>query len=168
MAYDREASPSPPRRSRSTAAPSAMAQPATISQPVGGAVGRRLTLSPLIRSTLDAAADRRKQRRRLVSTLILAQLLIALAVSIGYVGSRASLPTLVALVAAVIIYLAAFIVNSVLHHPTTATYILVIGGAAAVTGHVITTAVTGQPVDTAQAALFYLAMVPGIWAVARV
>jgi hypothetical protein len=118
-----------------------------------------MTLAPLIRSALDSAAERRQQRRRLVSTLILAQLLLTLAVSVGYLGSRAPLPVLLALTAALSIYLLAFIVNHLLHHATVATYILVVGGGAAVTAQVAMTALSGTPLDTGQAALFFLAIV---------
>ncbi len=138
--------------------PPGLAQPAAASRPPASTTGRRLTLSPLIRAALDSAAERRRQRRRLVSTLILAQLLLTLAVSIGYFGSHAPLPVLIALVAALVIYLSAVIVNSLFHHATMATYILIVGGGAAVTGLVIATALSGQPVETAQAALFYLAI----------
>ncbi len=69
------------------------------------------------------------------------------------------MPVLVVLAAAVAIYLGAFIVNAFLHHATVATFILILGGGAAITALVGVTAFSGRPLDTAQASLFYLAIV---------
>jgi hypothetical protein len=158
MTHDRETSPTPSRRPIKTSTSPGSDRLAGTPQARKRSSGHRLTLAPLIRGALDSAAERRLQRRRLVGTLILAQLLISLAVSVGYFGSNAPLPVLLALVAALFIYLAAFIANSLFHRPTTASYLLIIGGGAAITGQVVATALTGQPVDTAQAALFFLAI----------
>jgi hypothetical protein len=169
MTHQRESHTRAPGQPRATSAPTTppaaggslphTSQPAGAPQSRSSVTGRKLTLAPLVRKTLDTAAERRQQRRRLVSTLILAQLLLTLAVSIGYFGSRASLSILIALVAALVIYLSAFVVNALFHHATMATYILILGGGAAVTGQVAAMAFTGNSVDTAQVALFYLAIV---------
>ncbi|HEX6121920.1 MAG TPA: hypothetical protein VFY89_02115 [Ktedonobacterales bacterium] len=164
MTYPREPHPRAPGATQGPPTPMPAGAPpygppAQRAMPSGGQTGKRMTLAPLVRSALDSAAERRQQRRRLVSTLILAQLLLTLAVSVGYFGSQAPLPILLALAAALGIYLIAFIVNHLLHHATMATYILVLGGGAAVTAQVMVTALSGKPLDTAQAALFYLAIV---------
>ncbi len=155
-------------------------QPAPVSQPGYGAYapspelversaayddsderqGNRLALSGLIRQTLRTVATREEERRRLVNILVLAQLLLTLIIAPGYVVPTLQIPMLAALVLGLLVYAAAFVVNTAAHNTTWATYVLVFGGALAVTAHVFVSAFfANNPTETALASLLFLATI---------
>ncbi len=126
----------------------------------GAHAGNRLALSGLIRQTLRTVTTREQERRRLINVLVMAQLLLTLIIAPGYIVPTLQLPMLVALGVALLIYAAAFFVNSMANNTTWATYLLVFGGALAVTAHVFVSAFFAQnPTETALASLLFLATI---------
>src|SRR5512146_3272088 len=89
---------------------------------------RRLALSALIQQRLGATAEREKQRARLVNAIILAQICITAAATVGYIGPESELPHVIIGAAALAIYLMALGTNAVLRRENAAAYILVVGG----------------------------------------
>src|SRR5262249_45126192 len=100
------------------------------------AAGPSRPLLQAIQHKLGADEERESQRRKLVSILIIAQLLLTLAVALGYVVPEVRLTLLPLLIAALVIYGIAFLMNRLLNNGTLATYILVFGGALVVTAQV--------------------------------
>jgi len=122
--------------------------------------GNRLALSGLIRQTLRTVATRAEERTRLVNVLVLAQLLLTLIIAPGYIVPTLQIPMLAALVVGLLVYAAAFVVNTAAHNTTWATYLLVFGGALAVTAHVFVSALFAHnPTETALASLLFLATI---------
>jgi len=122
--------------------------------------GNRLALSGLIRQTLRTVATREEERRRLVNVLVLAQLLLTLIIAPGYIVPTLQIPMLAALVVGLLVYLAAFVVNTAGHNTAWATYVLVFGGALGVTAHVFVSALFAlNPTETALASLLFLATI---------
>jgi hypothetical protein len=112
-----------------------------------------------IQHKLGADEERERQRRKLVNILIIAQLLLTLAVALGYVVPQVQITLLPLLVLALGIYAAAFLTNLLLHNGTLATYILVFGGGLVVTGQVAVAAMASDPTETSHAALFFVIIV---------
>jgi hypothetical protein len=112
-----------------------------------------------IQHKLGADEERESQRRKLVSILIIAQLLLTLAVALGYVVPQVQITLLPLLVIALAIYAIAFLMNRLLHNGTLATYILVFGGGLVVTAQVAVAALASDPNETSHAALFFVIIV---------
>jgi hypothetical protein len=89
----------------------------------------------------------------------MAQALITLAASVGYVGSKEPVFPIAAGAAALVIYIAALCANSLFHRPTSSAYILVFGGTVAVVAQTIALAVNGSPFDAAHASLLFIALI---------
>ena len=123
------------------------------------AAGPSRPLLQAIQHKLGADEERESQRRKLVSILIIAQLLLTLAVALGYVVPVVRLTLLPLLVVALVIYAAAFLMNRLLNNGTLATYILVFGGALVVTAQMAVAALATDPSETSHAALFYVIIV---------
>ena len=118
-----------------------------------------MALSGLIRHLLVSVAEREQQRRRLISLLILAQFLFALAVTPGYLTTHLTPAASVALalvVLSMLVALAAYAINTLLHNVAAASYVLVFGGGLAFAAHIFGSALTGNPADAARASLFLL------------
>lgn len=120
---------------------------------------RRLALSGLIRRTLNSVAEREQARSQLLNVLILAQALLTIAVTAGYVGSAAAVPVIATGAAAVVVYLAALITNRAFRRVSTAAYILVAGGGLAVAAQAILLAAGGDSLHAAEAALLFPAII---------
>ena len=120
---------------------------------------RRLALSGLIRRTLNSVAERDQARSQLLNVLILAQALLTIAVTVGYIGSASEVPVIGAGAAAVLIYLAALVTNRAFRRVSVAAYILVAGGGLAIAVQAILLAVGGNALHAAQAALLFPAVI---------
>lgn len=120
---------------------------------------RALALSSLIARDLHLMGAREQHRRQMLTMLLLAHTLLAVAVAIGYVFPRPTPLALGALSAVLLIYLAVGAANLVFRRLALAIYLLVLGNGAIVTVLVGGTALAGQPFNVAQLALLYLAVV---------
>ncbi len=123
------------------------------------AAGPSQPLLQAIQHKLGADEERESQRRKLVTILIIAQLLLTLAVALGYVVPEVQLTLLPLLIVALVIYAFAFLMNRLLNNGTLATYILVFGGALVVTAQVAVSALASDPNETSHAALFFVVIV---------
>src|SRR5262249_46074555 len=97
-------------------------------QPSRQPAGPSQPLLQAIQHKLGADEERESQRRKLVNILIIAQLLLTLAVALGYIVPTVQITLLPLLLVALVIYAGAFLMNRLLHNGTLATYILVFGG----------------------------------------
>lgn len=120
---------------------------------------RRLALSALIQQRLGATAEREKQRARLVNAIILAQVCITAAATVGYIGSGSELPQIAIGGAAVVVYLMALATNAIVRRENAAAYILVIGGMLAVGAQTVALALVPSPTMAAQASLLFIALI---------
>jgi hypothetical protein len=121
---------------------------------------RRLQLSEAVESRIEAAAARDRQRVWLVNTVLLAQSLIVLGLVPAYIIPTVSAPMLATLGTALVIYIAAFIINRTPGKQSLAIYTLVIGGGLVTTAQVFLSAtLTHSGTNTAQAALFFLPVI---------
>lgn len=120
---------------------------------------RRLALSGLIRRTLNSVAEREQARSQLLNVLILAQALLTVAVTIGYVGTASEAPVIGAGAAAVLVYLAALVTNRAFRRVSLAAYILVAGGGLAVAAQAIVLAAGGNSLHAAHATLLFPAII---------
>lgn len=120
---------------------------------------RRLTISPLIARDLHLMGAREQHRRQMVTMLILAHLLLAIAVAVGYVVPQPTIATIGATVAVVLMYLVVALVSLVFRRLAVAIYLLIFGNAAIVTALIGVMAFAGQPFTVAQLALLYLVVV---------
>lgn len=121
--------------------------------------GRQLALSSMIGRALVGVSERERLRRRLVNTLVLAQMLVTVAIAVGYLSHPTAVAVLPALGVMLLIYVAACIANSALRDSPLATYILVFGGALGVAALTLAQALAGDAPGVAQAALFFLTVV---------
>jgi hypothetical protein len=120
---------------------------------------RRLALSALIQQRLGATAEREKQRARLVNAIILAQICITAAATVGYIGPESELPHVIIGAAALVIYLMALGTNAVMRRENAAAYILVVGGMLAVGAQTVGLALVPSPTMAAQASLLFIALI---------
>lgn len=117
----------------------------------------KLALSSLVNSTLATMSEREQQRAKLINVLTLGQFLLTAAITIGYTGSGS--PIFFALLASLAVYLVALVMGTVLRQASRASYVLVLGGAAAVTAQVVVAALSGTPTETAHSALLFVALI---------
>ncbi|HLZ23511.1 MAG TPA: hypothetical protein VKQ30_15465 [Ktedonobacterales bacterium] len=125
----------------------------------GGPPERRLVLSGMIRRKLNSVAERERQRSRLVNVLILAQALLTLAITVGYVGTKPAIASIAIGCGALLVYGAALITNRVFHRVSTAAYIFVAGGSVAIAVQVLLQALAGNATQAGQAALLFPAII---------
>lgn len=127
------------------------------SRPAGGPPSqRRLQLSEAVENRIEATASRERQRTWLVNTVVLAQALITLALVPAYIIPTVSAPMLATLVAALVVYIAAFIINRMPGKVTSAIFTLVVGGGLVTTAQVFLSATLAHSgAQTAQTALFF-------------
>ncbi|MGH2484635.1 MAG: hypothetical protein ACRDHE_01355, partial [Ktedonobacterales bacterium] len=111
-----------------------------------GGPERRLALSGLIRSTITSVHEREQAHSRLINIIILAQALLTIAIAPAYLGSHIVTGSLISVVATLVVYLVAFAFNKFFHRPSTAAYILVIGGLLGVLAQALIPAINGQSV----------------------
>jgi hypothetical protein len=109
--------------------------------------------------TLVAASERPQQRRRLIHILVFAQFLLTLATIPGYVSPELQPTLLGVLAAALVVDLLAFITSRLFNNTVGAAYLLVFGGALVIAAQMLVQALAGNPLGTAQAALFFLAII---------
>lgn len=124
-----------------------------------GGPERRLALSGLIRSTITSVHEREQAHSRLINIIILAQALLTIAIAPAYLGSHIVTGSLISVVATLAVYLVALAFNRFFHRPSTAAYILVIGGLLGVFAQALIPAINGQSVPAAQAALLFTAVI---------
>lgn len=117
----------------------------------------KLALSSLVNSTLATMSEREQQRAKLINVLTLGQFLLTAAITIGYIGSGS--PIFFALLASLAVYLVALVMGTVLRQASRASYVLVLGGAAAVIAQVVVAALSGTPTETAHSALLFVALI---------
>ena len=109
---------------------------------------------------IEAAAARDRQRIWLVNTVVLAQALVTLALVPAYVIPDFSAPMLATLGAALLVYIATFIINRTPGRQSPAIYTLVIGGGVVTAAQVFLGAVLTQSgAHTAQASLFFIPVI---------
>ncbi|HET9979852.1 MAG TPA: hypothetical protein VFQ32_05380 [Ktedonobacterales bacterium] len=116
----------------------------------------RLALSPVIDQTINVMNEREEQRHKLISTLIIVQLLITAAVAFGYHDKPGLIFPI--MLASLGVYLLALGMSALLKNDRLAAYILVFGGGLAVAAQVVATTLTGSPEETGHIALFFLAV----------
>jgi len=104
-------------------------------------------------------AERDQQRSRIITILILAQVMLTIAVALGNVGQPGSVPGLAIAAAAVIIYLAALIANRAFHRISTAAYMLIGGGALTTAASALIPALAGDPRQVGQASLLFTVVI---------
>lgn len=120
---------------------------------------RRLPLSSLIARDLQQMGAREQRRRQMLTMLLLAHVLLAVAVAVGYLLPRPAPVALGVIGGAVLLYVAVGVVNLALRRLGLAIYLLVFGNAALVTVIVGLLAFAAQPFSVAQVALLYVAVV---------
>lgn len=126
----------------------------------GPATQRRLQLSEAVENRIEAVAVRDRQRIWLVNTVVLAQTLITVALIPAYIIPDFSAPMLATLGAALVVYIATFIINRTSGKQSPAIYTLVIGGALVTTAQVfLSAALTQSGAHTAQASLFFIPVI---------
>lgn len=116
----------------------------------------RLALSPVIDQTINVMNEREEQRHKLISTLIIVQLLITAAVAFGYHDKPGLIFPI--MLASLVVYLLALGTAALLKNDRLAAYILVFGGGLAVAAQVVATTLSGSPEETGHIALFFLAV----------
>jgi hypothetical protein len=126
----------------------------------GPATQRRLQLSEAIEHRIEVAAARDRQRIWLVNTVVLAQTLVTLALVPAYLMPDLSAPMLATLGAALLVYIATFIINRTPGKQSSAIYTLVIGGGLVTVAQVfLGAALTQSGAHTAQASLFFIPVI---------
>ncbi len=109
---------------------------------------------------IEATAARERQRVWLVNTVLLAQSLITLALIPAFIIPSISASMLATLGAALVIYIAAFIINRLPGKLSLAIYTLIIGGGLITAAQAFLSAtLTHSGTHTAQAALFFLPVI---------
>lgn len=128
-------------------------------RPTAGPPERRLMLSGIIRRKLLSVAEREQQRSQLVNVLILAQALFTVAITVGYVGTKPAIASILVGCGALVVYIAALLTNRVFHRVSTAAYIFVAGGSVAIAVQVLLQALAGNATQAGQAALLFAAII---------
>ncbi len=116
----------------------------------------RLALSPVIDQTINVMNEREEQRHKLINTLIVVQLLITVAVALGYHDKPGLIFPI--MLASLGVYLVALGAGYLLKNDRVAAYVLVFGGALAVSAQVIAATLTGSPEEIGHVSLFFLAV----------
>lgn len=116
----------------------------------------RLALSPVIDQTINVMNEREEQRHKLITTLIVVQLLITAAVSFGYHDKPGFIFPI--MLASLGVYLLALVAATLLRNDRFAAYILVFGGGLAVAAQVVAAMLAGNPDEIGHVALFFLAV----------
>ncbi|HEY7974521.1 MAG TPA: hypothetical protein VID72_04210, partial [Ktedonobacterales bacterium] len=116
----------------------------------------RLALSPVIDQTINVMNEREEQRHKLINTLIVVQLLITAAVALGYHDKPGLIFPI--MLASLGVYLVALGAGYLLKNDRAAAYVLVFGGALAVSAQVIAATLTGSPEEIGHVSLFFLAV----------
>jgi hypothetical protein len=116
----------------------------------------RLALSPVIDQTINVMNEREEQRHKLINTLIIVQLLITAAVALGYHDKPGLIFPI--MLASLGVYLVALGAGYLLKNDRAAAYVLVFGGALAVSAQVIAATLTGSPEEIGHVSLFFLAV----------
>lgn len=116
----------------------------------------RLALSPVIGQTINVLNEREEQRHKLITTLVIVQLLITAAVALGYHDKPGLIFPI--MLGSLSVYLAALVAGYLLRNDRIAAYILVFGGGLAVSAQVVAVMLTGSPEEIGHVALFYLAV----------
>ncbi|MGH2514039.1 MAG: hypothetical protein ACRDHP_00125, partial [Ktedonobacterales bacterium] len=128
-------------------------------RPTAGPPERRLMLSGIIRRKLLSVAEREQQRSQLINVLIVAQALLTLAITAGYVGTKPAIASIAVGCGALVVYVVALLTNRMFHRVSTAAYIFVAGGSIAIGVQVILQALAGNATQAGQAALLFPAVI---------
>ncbi|MEO7002464.1 MAG: hypothetical protein ABI068_11610 [Ktedonobacterales bacterium] len=155
MKYQRDSQRSAPVRSQPLPdfGPMGMRAP-TSGPPI---TGNRMALSGLINQTLRAVAERDQERPHILNTLIIAQILLTIVIAPGYLFPFTFSPTFFVLVATLLIYISALILNHSLRNFARAVYVLIFGGAAGMALQLFLTATLAHsPTATGQISLLFL------------
>lgn len=135
-----------PKRTRKLTQPIALE---TIEEP-------RLALSRVIDQTINVINEREEQRHKLINTLIVVQLLITAAVSLGYHDKPGLIFPI--MLGSLGIYLIALVTGYLLKNDRLAAYLLVFGGGLAVAAQVVAATLAGSPEEIGHVSLFFLAV----------
>jgi hypothetical protein len=119
-----------------------------------------LRLSQAVEKRIEASAARERQRGWLISTLLLAQGLMQLALVPSYIIPTLNIPMLITVGVALALYGVAFVINRAPGKLSLAVYMLIIGGGLVTTAQVYLTAILTQSgTHTAQATLYFLPII---------
>lgn len=119
----------------------------------------QLALSGLVHRALLSFHERDKQRRRLITMLVLAQGLLFVAAAPAYIGSSPAVPDLILVGVEVLVCVVAWALNQVWLDAAKATYVLVVGGSLAVLCQVFIAALAGDTLRAAHATLLLLTII---------